>query len=291
MGHQRRCCICQKRPPWSGKNRPPGVCKRCYHREIWADRPAARVDRQAAAAAGGESDDDCIDDSADLSHDPDDASLAAHEPVPQLPPWPIRRVTAGMKRCAIPDAEEVGIFFGDLVSDEPNPWAEVDCDLNVKTAIQEALDGATPMFLIADSDGLTPHYGRVTISRGTARVVLWEGGGSVCDEIIAATTAGIVLGTVRERARRLMAAYPTRPDVEAELAARFGASADPWSPDPARQCKKHRSSPSVPRRCAACQTRREQVAATARHLRTQAARTLNERITAAADPADSTPEA
>jgi hypothetical protein len=34
--------------------------------------------------------------------------------------------------------------------------------VNVLAAIQDALDGATPLFLVVDSDGLTPHYGRVT---------------------------------------------------------------------------------------------------------------------------------
>jgi hypothetical protein len=37
------CRICKKRPPWRYKNCPPGICKRCYHQRIWADRPAARA--------------------------------------------------------------------------------------------------------------------------------------------------------------------------------------------------------------------------------------------------------
>jgi len=38
---QRPCRICRNRPPWQYKNCPPGICKRCYHRHVWADRPAA----------------------------------------------------------------------------------------------------------------------------------------------------------------------------------------------------------------------------------------------------------
>lgn len=45
---QRRCRICRKRPPWHYKNCPPGICKRCYHSRVWAERPAARRDRPAA---------------------------------------------------------------------------------------------------------------------------------------------------------------------------------------------------------------------------------------------------
>ncbi len=44
---QRVCRICKKRPPWKYKNCPPGVCKKCYHRDIWPDRPAAREQRRA----------------------------------------------------------------------------------------------------------------------------------------------------------------------------------------------------------------------------------------------------
>jgi hypothetical protein len=36
---QRKCRICKKRPPWQYKNCPPGICKRCYHSHVWADRP------------------------------------------------------------------------------------------------------------------------------------------------------------------------------------------------------------------------------------------------------------
>jgi hypothetical protein len=45
----RRCRICKKRPAWNGKNCPPGICKRCYHRHIWPERPAAREQRRASA--------------------------------------------------------------------------------------------------------------------------------------------------------------------------------------------------------------------------------------------------
>ncbi len=58
MGRQRRCRICHKRPPWRYKNCPPGVCKRCYHREIWPDRPPAREERKAAAVLGQDLDDE-----------------------------------------------------------------------------------------------------------------------------------------------------------------------------------------------------------------------------------------
>jgi hypothetical protein len=46
---QRMCRICKKRPPWKYKNCPPGVCKRCYHKDVWVGRPAARKGRDAAA--------------------------------------------------------------------------------------------------------------------------------------------------------------------------------------------------------------------------------------------------
>ena len=36
---QRKCRICKKRPPWRYKHCPPGICKRCYHRHVWAERP------------------------------------------------------------------------------------------------------------------------------------------------------------------------------------------------------------------------------------------------------------
>ena len=47
-GKQRMCRICKKRPPWKYKNCPPGVCKQCYHKNVWADRPAARKERGTA---------------------------------------------------------------------------------------------------------------------------------------------------------------------------------------------------------------------------------------------------
>jgi hypothetical protein len=39
---QRRCRICKKRPPWRYKNCPANVCKQCYHRHVWPERPRAR---------------------------------------------------------------------------------------------------------------------------------------------------------------------------------------------------------------------------------------------------------
>lgn len=50
MSKPPRCRICKKRPPWKYKNCPPGICKRCYHKHVWPDRPAARRARRAATA-------------------------------------------------------------------------------------------------------------------------------------------------------------------------------------------------------------------------------------------------
>ena len=43
---QRKCRICKKRPPWRYKDCPPGICKRFYHRHVWAERPLR--DREVA---------------------------------------------------------------------------------------------------------------------------------------------------------------------------------------------------------------------------------------------------
>ena len=48
MSKPRLCRICKKRPPWRYKNCPPGVCKRCYHKHVWPERPPARKRRQSA---------------------------------------------------------------------------------------------------------------------------------------------------------------------------------------------------------------------------------------------------
>ncbi len=56
MSKEGLCRICKQRPPWKYKNCPPNICKRCYHRHVWTDRPAARKERQAQAAA------DAVDD-------------------------------------------------------------------------------------------------------------------------------------------------------------------------------------------------------------------------------------
>ena len=48
---QRKCRICKKRPPWGYKHCPPGICKRCYHRHVWAERP--RRNREAAVLEPG----------------------------------------------------------------------------------------------------------------------------------------------------------------------------------------------------------------------------------------------
>jgi hypothetical protein len=49
MKKQKLCRICKKRPQWANKNCPPRICKRCYHKHIWSERPAARKARQEAA--------------------------------------------------------------------------------------------------------------------------------------------------------------------------------------------------------------------------------------------------
>ena len=49
MAKQRLCRICKKRPPWRYKNRPPGVCRRCYHKHVWPERPGALAGREPGA--------------------------------------------------------------------------------------------------------------------------------------------------------------------------------------------------------------------------------------------------
>ena len=49
MSKPRLCRICKKRPPWQYKNCPPGICKRCYHKHVWPERPSARKQGQDAA--------------------------------------------------------------------------------------------------------------------------------------------------------------------------------------------------------------------------------------------------
>ena len=61
-----------------------------------------------------------------------------------------------------------------------------------------------------------PQYGRITVTGGQARLLLWEGGGSVCGETLAAPSADQVMVAARARAQRLIEAYPTRPNVEDE---------------------------------------------------------------------------
>jgi hypothetical protein len=43
---QRVCAFCHKRPLWRDK-----ACKRCWHKHLWPDRPAARRERRAAERA------------------------------------------------------------------------------------------------------------------------------------------------------------------------------------------------------------------------------------------------
>ncbi len=41
------CRICKKNPVWRYKNSDGTVCKRCYHKYIWEDRPSAKKERQS----------------------------------------------------------------------------------------------------------------------------------------------------------------------------------------------------------------------------------------------------
>ena len=77
------------------------------------------------------------------------ADPTTDEAEPAEPPWPIRRVTTGMKRCSLPDARQLVVVFGDLLADEPNPWAKADVD--ILAATQEALDGH-PLFMVVQRD-------------------------------------------------------------------------------------------------------------------------------------------
>ena len=54
MSKQPLCRICKKRPPWKYKNCPPGICKRCYHKHVWPERPAARKQRRRLAGEAAE---------------------------------------------------------------------------------------------------------------------------------------------------------------------------------------------------------------------------------------------
>jgi hypothetical protein len=76
MGRHQRCRICRKRPPWAGKNCPPGVCKVCYHRHLWVDRPAARTERGAAVTLNQEDGDDAWINGVVEG----DAEVATHDP-------------------------------------------------------------------------------------------------------------------------------------------------------------------------------------------------------------------
>jgi hypothetical protein len=54
MSKPPRCRICKKRPPWKYKNCPPGICKRCYRKHVWPDRPSARAQGRDVADEPGE---------------------------------------------------------------------------------------------------------------------------------------------------------------------------------------------------------------------------------------------
>lgn len=48
------CRICRKRPPWTYKNCPSDVCKKCYHRDVWPERQAAGKQRRAVNDLSGD---------------------------------------------------------------------------------------------------------------------------------------------------------------------------------------------------------------------------------------------
>jgi len=84
----RKCRICRKRPPWGSKKCPAGVCKRCYHKHVWTERPGARKQDRAG---GDKPDRPLIDES--WAYEPwaygpwGDESWIDDEPWPDEP-WP-----------------------------------------------------------------------------------------------------------------------------------------------------------------------------------------------------------
>ena len=46
---QSLCRICNKSPTWRYKNSDGTVCKRCYHKHVWAERPSAKKSQKTAA--------------------------------------------------------------------------------------------------------------------------------------------------------------------------------------------------------------------------------------------------
>lgn len=46
---QSLCKICKKNPIWHYKNSDGTVCKRCYHKHVWVERPSARKSKKVAA--------------------------------------------------------------------------------------------------------------------------------------------------------------------------------------------------------------------------------------------------
>ncbi len=151
-----------------------------------------------------------------------------------------------MKRGPLPDADRLVVLFSDLLSKNPDPWAETDVDLS--GAIQRALDGATPLFVVVDGDGLTPHYGRLTVTRGCARLVLWEGGGSVCDERSSPPGPSRCWLKPAIEPTALWRHIPRNPISKPNWRS---ASTRRQTPDhqTSRPCRKHRSRPSGPRHC------------------------------------------
>ncbi|NJO63078.1 MAG: hypothetical protein HC836_34120 [Richelia sp. RM2_1_2] len=46
---QSLCRICKKNPTWRYKNSDGTVCKRCYHKHVWVERPSAKKSQKTAA--------------------------------------------------------------------------------------------------------------------------------------------------------------------------------------------------------------------------------------------------
>ncbi len=45
-----------------------------------------------------------------------------------------------MKRCSLPDAQQLVPVFSDLLADEPDPWAKADVDI-LAVAVRRNLSG------------------------------------------------------------------------------------------------------------------------------------------------------
>ncbi|MBV9327685.1 MAG: hypothetical protein JOY61_20700 [Chloroflexi bacterium] len=87
------------------------------------------------------------------------------------------------------------------------------------------------------------------MTSGQARLLLWEGGGSVCDETLAATSADQVIFAARARAQQLIEAYPTRPrsspDCSVEVARAIAEIRDTVRAGDHRDCRRSAIAVSV----------------------------------------------